>query len=129
MGTLSEKLTYLSNAVNDIQAAINEKDIIVDDTLPLREYGNKIREIKSALPWADYCVLNGYPSVLEEDLVVKDIQDVTDLAVTGNIEGADIVDYIACSAHPCFTEQDIVCKDVEDATDTIEVAENNYTNL
>lgn len=129
MGTLSEKLTYLSNAVNDIQAAINEKDVIVDDTLPLREYGNKIREIKSSLPWADYCVLNGYSSILEEDLVVKDFLDVTDLAVTGNFEGADIVDYIACSAHPSFTEQDIVCKDVEEATDTIEIVENNYTNL
>lgn len=129
MGTLLEKLTYLSNAVNDIQAAINEKGVIIEDILQLREYGNKIREIKTGLPWADYSILNGYPSVLEEDLVVKDIQDVTDLALTGNIEGANIVDYITCSAHPTFTEQDIVSKDVEDATDTIEIVENNYTNL
>ena len=45
MGSIAEKLTYLSDAVDDIQAAINEKGVEVSDTLPLGTYGNKIREI------------------------------------------------------------------------------------
>lgn len=45
MGTIVEKLTYLSDAVDDIQSAINEKGVEVSDTLPLGTYGDKIREI------------------------------------------------------------------------------------
>ena len=47
MGTLAEKLTYLSNAVDDIQDAINEKGVTVDDTVALGSYGAKIREIET----------------------------------------------------------------------------------
>lgn len=47
MGTIVEKLTYLSDAVDDIQAAINEKGVEVSDTLPLGTYGDKIRAITS----------------------------------------------------------------------------------
>lgn len=79
MGTLLEKLTYLSNAVDDIQSAINEKDVNVDDTIPLGEYGNKIREIKTAIAWADYTTMNGYSSFAEQDLVCKDIEEATDI--------------------------------------------------
>ena len=128
MGTLLEKLTYLSNAVDDIQSAINEKDVNVDDTIPLGEYGNKIREIKTAA-WADYTTMNGYKSVTEEDFVVKDVIDVTDLVFTGTMEGVISKDYSTYSGNFAYTEQDLVCKSIEDATDTIEIIKINYTNL
>lgn len=129
MGTLLEKLTYLSNAVNDIQAAIAEKDIAIDNTVPLEEYGNKIREIKGAIAWADYIAINGYESIGEEDLIAKDIEDVTDLALTDSIEGVDIKAYNTYSAHSVFTEEELVSKEFEDATESMEIRENNYTNL
>ena len=47
MGTIAEKLAYLSDAVDDIQDAINEKGVTVDDTVVLGNYGNKIRAIQS----------------------------------------------------------------------------------
>lgn len=47
MGTIVEKLTYLSNAVDDIQAAIIEKGVAVPDTIELAAYGEKIRNIPS----------------------------------------------------------------------------------
>lgn len=129
MGTLLEKLTYLSNAVDDIQSAINEKDVNVDDTIPLGEYGNKIREIKTAVAWADYTTMNGYKSVTEEDFVVKDVINVTDLVFTGAMEGVISKDYSTYSGNFAYTEQDLVCKSIEDATDTIEIIQINYTNL
>ncbi|RKI44296.1 hypothetical protein D7V86_03395 [bacterium D16-51] len=46
METIAEKLQYTSNAVNDIQTAINEKGIEVDNSIELGYYGDKIREIK-----------------------------------------------------------------------------------
>ena len=47
MGTIAEKLAYLSDAVDDIQSAINEKGVEVSDSIPLATYGDKIREIES----------------------------------------------------------------------------------
>ena len=47
MGTVADKLRYTLNAVNDIQAAIEEKKISITDTTPLKSYGDKIREIRT----------------------------------------------------------------------------------
>ena len=47
MGTIAEKLAYLSDAVDDIQDAINEKGVVVNDTVALGDYGDKIRAIPS----------------------------------------------------------------------------------
>ena len=39
MGTIAEKLAYLSDAVDDIQDAINEKGVEVDDSYTVnRQY-------------------------------------------------------------------------------------------
>lgn len=46
MGTIADKLAYLSNAVDDIQAAIIEKGVEVPGTVALGSYGSKIREIQ-----------------------------------------------------------------------------------
>lgn len=44
MGTIAEKLQYTSEAVDDIQAALIEKNISVADTDALKTYADKIRE-------------------------------------------------------------------------------------
>ena len=49
MGTIAEKLLYTSNSVDDIQKAINEKGVEVQDNVPLGEYGEKIRSIPVGL--------------------------------------------------------------------------------
>lgn len=59
MGTIIDKLTYTKLAVDDIQAAINEKKVQCEDTVPLNEYGDKIRAIKTQqkptfCPWYDF---------------------------------------------------------------------------
>ena len=59
MGTIIEKLEYTKLAVDDIQAAINEKKVQCEDTVPLKEYGDKIRAIKTHqkptfCPWYDF---------------------------------------------------------------------------
>lgn len=59
MGTIVEKLEYTKNAVDDIQAAINEKGIECTDSVPLKDYGDKIRNIKTHqkptfCPWYDF---------------------------------------------------------------------------
>lgn len=70
-------MTYLSNSVDDIQLAISEKNIQIDNATPLGEYGNKIREIKTGVDWADYRTLVACPSITEDDFVVQEYSDVT----------------------------------------------------
>lgn len=53
MGTIADKLSYLSDAIDDIQDAINEKGIEVSNTIPLGLYGNKIREIQGGIDTSD----------------------------------------------------------------------------
>lgn len=110
MGNIVDKLKYLNNSVNDIQAAIQEKGIKVEDSDPLGSYGDKIREIQIGV-------------------VCMDIEDVTDYVGNGSYEDINIKDYNTLTAHIAFTEQDLICKDVEDITETIIITENNYTNL
>jgi len=49
MGTTAQKLAYTATSVNDIQAAIIEKGVAVPSTVPLGDYGNKIREISTGI--------------------------------------------------------------------------------
>ena len=58
MGTIIDKLTYTKKAVDDIQAAIIEKGVECADSVPLDDYGNKTRDIKTHekptfCPWYD----------------------------------------------------------------------------
>ena len=59
MGTIIEKLQYTNAAVDDIQSAINEKGVECPDSTPLKDYGDKIRDIvtyqkPTFCPWFDF---------------------------------------------------------------------------
>ena len=110
MGSLADKLKYLSNSIHNIQMAIHEKGIEIDNTTPLATYADKIREIQIGV-------------------VAKNIEDVTDYVKAGKYKDLNIVDYNPLSVSIAFTEENLVCKDIEDITDTIIMIENNYTNL
>lgn len=110
MGTLADKLNYLSNSIHTIQMAIHEKGIEITNTDPLATYAGKIREIQVGV-------------------VTKGIKDVTDYVKAGKYKDLNIIDYNPLSVSTAFTEKDIICKDIEDITDTIIIIEHTYTNL
>lgn len=126
--TLWDKINLLLSSLNDIQAAINEKKVEVDSTVPLSKYGDKIREIQTDSGWKDYITMEAYPAFTEDDLVVCDMEDVTDDVILGNIEGLKSRDYITATATWAFTEEDLVAKDMEDVTETMTIIENTYTD-
>ena len=130
MGTLHDKLKYLAEAVNDIQLAINEKKVKVDSKVPLGDYGDKIRAIQTGNLWADYVTIEAFPSFTVDDLVAKDIEDVTDNVIVGDVNGLNSKDYITVtSANFAFTVNDLLTKDVSDITDNITIIEKQYTNI
>jgi len=47
MGTIAQKGQAAIDSINDIQDAINEMGVEVDNTVPLTDYGDKIREIQA----------------------------------------------------------------------------------
>lgn len=97
MATIAEKLEYTSEAVDDIQAAINEKGVEVKNNIKLGLYGDKIREIK---------VLDGDISA---SIILKDLVDVTD-EYNYKKDCYDIEKFIA------FSEKDIEAKDIENVS-------------
>lgn len=89
MGTIAEKLGYLKDAVGDIQQAINDMGVVVDSSVPLEDYGMKIREIASggAASWfGDYRTLEAAETVItEDDIVAVDVEDISDtISITEN---------------------------------------------
>ena len=85
MGTIIQKLEYTLASVDDIQDAINEKGVDCQDTVPLGEYGDKIRQISSYkkitfAPWFDFNIII-YPfdenniEVVDFDLAPCDLFD------------------------------------------------------
>lgn len=54
MGTISEKLQYTANAVDDIQNALAEKGVEITDTDELATYGDKIRELSNLKVYSRY---------------------------------------------------------------------------
>lgn len=80
METITEKLQYTSDAVDDIQAAINEKGVEVDDDIELGYYGDKIREItggNSAIN--DFYTIEKFTSFPAENIAAQDVEDVSSL--------------------------------------------------
>lgn len=126
-GTIWNKLDALLASINDIQLAINEKKVEVDDTVPLRKYGEKIREIETGTGWADYITMEAFPAFTEEDLRVESVEDVTEAVILGEIEGENTRDYITMSATWAFTESDLVAKDVSDITSSMTIIQKTYT--
>ena len=117
MGTLHDKLKYLAEAVNDIQLAINEKKVKVDSKVPLGDYGDKIRAIQTGNLWADYVTIEAFPSFTVDDLVAKDVKDITDDVILGTVDGFNSQDCISIEvANVPFTEKDLIAKDIEDVT-------------
>lgn len=47
MGSIADKLLHLNDCKTSIKAAINDKGVIVDNTVPLSQYAEKISEILS----------------------------------------------------------------------------------
>lgn len=127
MGTIWDKIDNLHASLDDIQLAINEKKIEVDDTVPLRKYGDKIREIVTDSGWHDYITMEAFPAFTEEDLRVESVEDVTDAVILGEIEGENTRDYITMSATWAFTESDLVAKDMSNITSSITIVEKTYT--
>lgn len=129
MGTLHDKLKYLAEAVNDIQLAINEKKVKVDSKVPLGDYGDKIRAIQTGNLWADYVTIEAFPSFTVDDLVAKDVKDITDDVILGTVDGFNSQDCISIEvANVPFTEKDLIAKDIEDVTDNVIVGDVNGLN-
>ena len=129
MGTLADKLSYLAASVDDIQAAINEKQIQVDSTIPLGKYGEKIREIQTGSLWADYISLEAFPAFSQEDLAAKELFDVTGKVIVGAEPGIKSRDYLTLSQSTAFADKDLAAKDVADVTETMAVLQKSYTDL
>ena len=73
MGTIAEKLQYLSDSVNDIQAAIIEKGVAVGSDVPLGSYGAKIRSIQTGSDDTE--------DITAEWFIAKAVSDVTSSVV------------------------------------------------
>jgi len=82
MGTIADKLSYLNNAVDDIQQAIIEKGVAVDSSVPLADYGAKIREIETGGGdgwFGDYRSIDTADfAITEDDVVAADVADISD---------------------------------------------------
>lgn len=122
MGSIAEKLTYTSNAVDDIQLAINQMGVEVDKTIALGYYGDKIREIANANGnnIKDFYSIEKFESFSRLDIVSKDIEDVSDLITTGNLDNMDTLDCNTIDYFEAFATSDITSKDIEDVSDLYE---------
>lgn len=81
MGTIADKLSYLNNAVDDIQQAIIEKGVAVDSSVPLADYGAKIRDIETGGGdgwFGDYRPFEMTDfTIAEDDIVTADVVDIS----------------------------------------------------
>lgn len=78
METIAEKLQYTSDAVDDIQAAINEKGVTVGNDTELGLYGDKIREISggnSAIN--DFYNIEKFTAFSASGIMAKNVEDVS----------------------------------------------------
>ena len=117
MKTITEKLQYTSNAVDDIQAAINEKGVKVDDDIELGFYGDKIREITGGYSSIhDFYEIEKFDSFSRVDILQKNINDISDLVITGNLDNLDTFDCITLSSFEAYPFSNILTKDIEDVS-------------
>lgn len=123
MSTLVEKLEYTKLAVDDIQAAINEKKVQCEDTVPLKEYGDKIRAIKTHqkptfCPWYDF--ENVYYGFDETDITYTNEFCILDKPTSDN--------YDFGNTYTALTEDNITYTN-EFVTATVTPISKNYTNI
>lgn len=119
MGNIAQKLQYMSNAVDDIQLAINEMGVQADDEVELGYYGNKIREIASVNGnnIKDFFEFERFEGFSKLDILPKDIKDVSDLVIIGHIEDVNTFDCITLNSYEAFNPESITPKTVEDVSD------------
>lgn len=123
MGTIIDKLEYTKLAVDDIQAAINEKKVQCEDTVPLKEYGDKIRAIKTHqkptfCPWYDF--ENVYYGFDETDITYTNEFYISDKPTSDN--------YDFGNTYTALTEDNITYTN-EFVTATVTPKSKSYTNI
>lgn len=116
MGSIAEKLTYTINAVDDIQLAIEQMGVGIDDAVELGYYGDKIREIANVNGnnIKDFYVLEKLEGISRMDIMPKTISDASDLVITGNLDNLDTLDCLTLGSFEAFAPKDISAKDIED---------------
>ncbi len=116
MGSIAEKLTYTINAVDDIQLAIEQMGVGIDDAVELGYYGDKIREIANVNGnnIKDFYVLEKFEGISRMDIMPKTINDVSDLVITGNLDNLDTLDCLTFGSFEAFPSTSISAKDIED---------------
>lgn len=70
MGTTADKLNKIIDSKEDIRIAINEMGVAVNTSVPLSDYGDKVREISSGLPTQEKTVAitqNGNYNILPDE--------------------------------------------------------------
>lgn len=79
MGSIADKLSYLANAVDDIQLAITEKNVECDDDVELGLYGEKIRSIVTSdgLGISDFYDIEKVIGSTLSDVSVKSVEDIS----------------------------------------------------
>ena len=119
MGTIADKLLYMNNAVDDIQLAINECKVEVDDSVELGLYGDKIREIANSNGnnIKDFYVIEKFDSFSRMELFPKTVEEITDYVIIGSVDGLDSLDCITCQSFISFLAKDIEAKEVVDVSD------------
>lgn len=118
MGSIAEKLTYTINAVDDIQLAIEQMGVGIDDAVELGYYGDKIREIANVNGnnIKDFYVLEKFEGISRMDIMPKIINDVRDLVITGNLDNPDTLDCLTLNSFEAFPSTSISAKDIEDVS-------------
>ena len=123
MGTIIEKLEYTKLAVDDIQAAIIEKGVECADSVPLNDYGDKIRGIKTHekptfCPWYDF--ENVYYGFDETDIEYTTEFYISDKPTSDN--------YDFGNTYTALTEDNITYAN-EFVTVTVTPKSKSYTNI
>lgn len=70
MGTTADKLNKIIDSKEDIRLAINEMGVAVNTSVPLSDYGDKIREITTGLPTQEKTLIitqNGNYNILPDE--------------------------------------------------------------
>lgn len=122
MGSITEKLMYTLSSVDDIQTAINECKVECGDDIALEYYGDKIREIKNAdgNNVKDFYVLEKVTGWTQNDILVKDIEDVTESLIVGSNGDLTSREYYALIGVTGFNEQNIIALPVTDVSNQFE---------
>lgn len=119
MGSIADKLKYMSNAIDDIQLAITENHVECDNTVELGLYGEKIRLIKNSNGNGikDFYPVENFIAFTKNDLATKTVENVTIEATNGQVGNVIFDEYYKIIPHTAFSASEIVVKTVADVSD------------